>query len=103
MYMSYTDWHVTFTGSINFWVLDAPTSTALKFRMELRSAFTKEPALLSFLNMLGNVKEVRDLTERFEVTFLLNMNTEVPSPLGEMVLDLTGGGGGVAKLLRNVS
>ena len=44
--------------------------------------------------MLGNVKEVRDLTERFEVTFLLNMNTEVPSPLGEMVLVLRGGGGG---------
>ena len=90
MYMSYTDWHVTFTGSINFWVLDALTSTALKFGMKLRSTFTKEPALFSFLSMLGDVKEARDLTERFEVTFLLNMDTEVPSPMGEMVLDLRG-------------
>lgn len=40
--------------------------------------------------MLGDVKEARDLTERFEVTFLLNMDTEVPSPMGEMVLDLRG-------------
>lgn len=30
------------------------------------------------------------MTERFEVTFLLNMDTEVPSPMGEMVLDLKG-------------
>ena len=51
--------------------------------MEPRSTFTKEPAVLSFLNMLRNVKEARDLTERFEVTFLLDMDTEVPSPMGE--------------------
>ncbi|KAI4568679.1 hypothetical protein MJG53_014297 [Ovis ammon polii x Ovis aries] len=42
------------------------------------------------VNLHQGIKEARDLTERFEVAFLLNMDTKVPSPMGEMVLDLKG-------------